>query len=121
MHWFEKKGTARIWCPHGRGNAGRLRKVISEDSRYRAVVPVVTMVNSLWREMRLSPLGCVETYPFSLYPLAFMQLSKTCCLLSRPAKGGLTLALVQITVIVARILGVVRSWGLLAQKHCANE
>src|SRR4029450_11603571 len=41
-HWFEKKGTARIWCPHGRGNAGRLRKVINEDSKHRAVVPVIT-------------------------------------------------------------------------------
>jgi hypothetical protein len=50
MHWFEKKGTARIWCPHGRGNAGRLRKVISEDSKYRAVVPAVTMVSQTLKE-----------------------------------------------------------------------
>jgi hypothetical protein len=40
-------------------------------------------------------------------------------------KGGLTLALVQVTIIVALTLGVAQSWRLLAgatrQKHCLND
>ena len=41
------------------------------------------------------------------------------------SKGGLTLALVQVTIIVALTLGVAQSWGLLAgaarQKHRLND
>jgi hypothetical protein len=62
---------------------------------HRAVVPVVTTV---------------KPYHFCLYPLAFMQLSKTYCLLFSASKSGVTLALVQVTVIF--VLTLVRAEGL---------
>jgi hypothetical protein len=50
---------------------------------------------------------------------------KDLLLVASASKGGLTLALIQVTVVVALTLGFDRSWGLLAsasrQKHCANE
>ena len=60
-----------------------------------------------------------------LVPPGLHAIIKDLLLVANVSKGGLTFALIQVTVVVALTLGFVRSWGLLAsasrQKHCANE
>ena len=68
----------------------------------------------------LGPIGRKRTVSPSLHAVI-----EDLLLVASASKGGLTFALIEITVIIARTLGFVRSWGLLAgatrQKHHRDD